>query len=358
MENEVATPSRRSVALTLVVLAFAVACGKASSPKADSATRTVTQAESSKKSTALHLVRRVDHVPEAGDLQRLVVFDAKGVKTLSPATGELMPLPQTGDLDDTDFAEDSLVVATVTANDNFPDLGLTKDEEDSLYLFKESAHTWTASMQHNGVKKDLKVAHYTYKFTQAKDFPNTARFDVLGNKQVIGVRCGNAWCLIGDLSASIDVPDPDGTDLLKPATRRVRGWFDRKERPVGSGDTYAIYPIDGLAKKRKSAYKDAFDQVATIQSESNPAMSAEVWLAFDTAKRQWVFEYRRAGYASVDRIYKYRTPHPERRVPGSARWDKSDAGLKMPTGNSLGDLWVRCANGCCSAEAIMPDAPQ
>lgn len=311
-----------------------------------------------------------DHsfLPQVIDEQRLGSLDtATGIFSYTNVTGRLRPARDLGSLDDDDFGEESMLVATALVSADYTDLGLYRDHfGDSLYLNVNAAGDWSATME-NGTfhtSKVLKVSHFTYadpadaaQLLGPKDYPAAVRWDTLEGKQVIGVRCGSAWCLVGGVNA-MDGEDPMD-DATAPVTARIRGWSDWK--PNSANVRVDVIPVPGLRKHKKGKYRNDYrTQVATIKAATGD--TAAVFLKFDGT---WHVKYKNSVGEVVHNVpsAKY-TRHREREVPGLARWDASpispapfsasDATAARGTKMNLGTLWIRCASGCCEADAFLP----
>ena len=305
----------------------------------------------------------VDHISVDGDKNVLLARNSQNQLIATPATGELKPLAQTSELVESDFEEDSLAVATVKATASFGDLYLEADKEDTLFLYKNKSggggNDWSATiLQSTGTfSPALTVRRFVYRDKPGNslppgEYPNTARFDTLDNQQVIGVRCGDGWCMVGKSLLSLnDHQDPEDHHDVD-TRRRIRGWSDRQDRKTANGKSYSIYPVSGLGQKTMSNYADKYDQVATIRAADN-SDSSIVWLTHDTKSDKWKFLFKNGPHADTVAMTKPRMRHRDRRVPGSARWDVSDA-QQSAKFVDLGVMWVRCANGCCSIEAEIP----
>ena len=202
---------------------------------------------------ALVLTGTTDLESEVNDCQRLVMsLGATGA--YGPLVG-LFPVDATLALGRAEFATAWPAVtiynwgsAGGTYQDSYPDLGITPGAH-CLWLRNatDSETGWQAAIAADVTCTDrapapaetdfsYPVFERVYPGAEAADYPRTARWkwDQNGQKQFIGVKCGNAWCGVmaagasAPRTAAIPQPLPD-EDI---ARFDVPGWSDAQHLPI------------------------------------------------------------------------------------------------------------------------------
>ncbi|MDB4917857.1 MAG: hypothetical protein JWM95_5501, partial [Gemmatimonadetes bacterium] len=88
-----------------------------------------------------------NHVPEAEDEVLLKRRPSPGgVNTTTNILARIKPVHHLAEIADKDFSDGSMLVAQVRAEEDFKDLGLYKQEWDSLYIQKNADGRWSATM--------------------------------------------------------------------------------------------------------------------------------------------------------------------------------------------------------------------
>ena len=274
-------------------------------------------------------------------------------------------------LDAWDTAADFLgghLSAVVTLKDgDLPSLHLTRGTN-LIYMFSEKSnggYQWSARVA-NGTLSKLEVSRFTYKgLDSTKDYPGTARLDWTGadtNRTVVlGIRCGMAWCLVGSskFSETADPSDPDSTGALHtPNYRRVRGWFDRKI--LDDTRVAWIYPDSETSEiNSQGDYDKAWRHSMVIHVDGQPEKHFEISRP-KFAHIPYTERWRAKLLGSSDEIH-VRHVDMQGKMPAAARWGASHTdGIIHPFSADvgalsklvLGDAWVRCASGCCSATLV------
>ncbi len=209
-------------------------------------------------------------------------------------------------------------------------------------------------------------------------------WDSVNAKQYVGIKCGNAWCEIGD-SDLVSTPPYSGTLVFDPvpvgtasptavlAVARIKGWNDVQRLAVKDGDhvvpsmiwgTIVPHPLlDKLDDPAKfKSWVHVADEVVEGPAASYPKLNLtagvnKVYLCHNipsacgitsppacaadpTDGIQWWARITSGIGASVDRCVVRRT-HTDPGVPpipGAARWRWQ---AKDETN------WIRCPTGCC-----------
>ena len=232
----------------------------------------------------------------------------------------------------------------------------------------------------------------------AADVPPVARWDWdrRNNKQVVGVRCGDQWCVASE-DASIafyDTPDAMPTfettsggifsitsGTLRARVLRVRGWFDFQELALPAPAGAVPQPSGTLGWVVPNPQLNAVPAVTDIPSEWFHAANQYVTRDYDNGmvllKQGWnkVYVCKDTGAACGDvssapgfkatcpipqattlytRVeYRDGSRSPVRRVcrrghdsmtfqiPGTTRW-------RWMVGDET--TWMRCALGCCELQ--------
>jgi hypothetical protein len=235
--------------------------------------------------------------------------------------------------------------------------------------------------------KDLEVKNFTPvgSYADPEDYPDVARWDwdATNDGQYIGIKCGAAWCEVGEKGFTPSLPMP-GVDEAKSQYTRVlaiKGWHDRQMlarleggKLVPSGVEGIIWPDSGLRGREEGAYQ-GWVQSANVVLQARDAEDEVV----DTYKRKYNFErtsfakpvqmdIRRFPQApaadgtpipdvwtvNVKRhVWLFLKDHEKRdlvfrpvgsdftsayKIPGVARW----RWLDYDEGS-----WTRCSEGCC-----------
>jgi hypothetical protein len=242
-----------------------------------------------------------------------------------------------------------------------------------------SASCDKSSVRELGRGKDLQVTAETVDgFTADADYPAVARWDWddVNHQQYIGIKCGAAWCEIGDTSF-VASPHLDVDPRAPREVRRVRsikGWYDqqflakegRPGRLVPSRILGTIIAEPDVGSKTDADFAADYVTVARVILESNDPADAAALASYrtkfnfrgkapddpeavlmikslpDTLWRARIHgppsspgplfrrvRYRPAPTTFLDQGY---------RVPAVARWRwmLTDEGT-----------WTRCPEGCC-----------
>jgi hypothetical protein len=186
-------------------------------------------------------------------------------------------------------------------------------------------------------------------------------WDAQHRRQVMGVRCGTGWCLIGGNGKPTLPSLPNASHA---ANRSVRGWHDRQVlaiektggglRPTRVTATLMAEPeLEVLVREdftavprlvarvhlgdTINAYRDKFGfDIGTTGSDEN-SVSIGVEVGAD-GEENWFAEIRPASGAASRTFKVNRSDQNELDPPGSARWGwlKNDE-----------NMWVRCGGACC-----------
>jgi hypothetical protein len=242
-----------------------------------------------------------------------------------------------------------------------------------------SASCDKSSVREFGRGKDLQVNAETAEgFTQDTDYPAVARWDWddVNHQQYIGLKCGAAWCEVGDTSF---VPSPhlDVDRAARPQARRVRsikGWYDqqflatadRAGRLVPSRILGTIIAEPDVGSKTADDFAADYVTVARVILESSDPTDAA---ALANYRRKFNFRGRADDDPEAvlmikslpDTLWRARIRGPPSapaplyrrvrfrpvptafltqgyRVPAVARW------RWMVTDEGT---WTRCPEGCC-----------
>jgi hypothetical protein len=162
----------------------------------------------------------------------------------------------------------AVAAAEIYAEGRYDPLGI-EPWLNCLYVFRRNQH-WEARMVPVGnvnvhcerippngtipAGKDLEVIATSFpEFKSESDYPPVARWDwdATNGKQYIGIKCGGAWCEIGDRGLVPSTPIPvRGTEpRAERRVKQIKGWYDqqyladdRANLPVPSGITGTIIP--------------------------------------------------------------------------------------------------------------------
>lgn len=270
-----------------------------------------------------------------------------------------------------------------------------------LYLFRHLGR-WRAKMVPVGKRerdcrdprvdpdaapgKELPVQELKPPAFLESDYPPVARWDWDPDslEQYIGIKCGDAWCEVGDSGfvssqahpSSPPVDNVSGGTLSPAELSRVfgiKGWYDAQQLAVGTGDApgpawgvIIPHPALGRADHNLSSYFRPWVHVATaVLTDNYPSKlnfkrgANKIYLCNGTAtecgvrapaptcpaaadgqwwakiRPKWLWFWQKPTYRCV--IYR---AHPGLGIPipGTTRWrwwvhDET--------------TWVRCSQGCC-----------
>jgi len=232
------------------------------------------------------------------------------------------------------------------------------------------------------------------------DYPPVARWDwdAVHRQQYIGIKCGTAWCEVGDpagFTPGAGFADPGGPSQLR-RNRMIKGWYDQQflatvsadgkttpsrirgtifpDARLGDDDTNGVFkiahpgnwvpvaqvlleapatltPADAAVIKQ---YKDSLNFDATVaggrlntislchgtKSDCIPPGSVSTVGPCDGDEMWWA--QIESTHGPTDRMYRcvVRQAHDHlgSPVPGTARW-------RWLASNEV--TWKRCDNGCC-----------
>ena len=359
------------------------------------------------------------NVPEFHDCQRFLALSTNASVPGQFAYDSLFAVfanPNLGVIDDsirlllsTGVANRAIAAAQVyTLGPGYAPLGIGADFS-CLYLYAGPLDSIRAVMVNVGQKeqlcatrmnpdnlagKRLKVIRTSVPEPSPREFPTAARWDWSseGNQQYIGVRCGDAWCEIGD---STFAPSPryarGGIDQDADRVINIKGWYDeqylaeiqpqlrpgpvkatiiphphlKSARFTSPGwDTVAYVALDGPS----AYYANKFGFLPAPVSPdlgrlnrieicygtrveclgSHPASSSihcgwlDTWWSWlpDFPQKLWWAKYTSAGAGATTFKCVTRRTHENLPMgsPGTARWrflhDDETA-------------WVECRQGCC-----------
>lgn len=200
-----------------------------------------------------------------------------------------------------------------------------------------------------------------------KDYAPTIRFiESSSGGTLIGVKCGNRWCMIGANSPSALLPrlHPPANGSKYGTREEIKAWYDEQHlallTPSGTivpGPRASIEPVDRLEDIKDFSQK--WIQVATVHLQDSASYAGPVRQSGSTgydlhqgANPVWLHDtggqHFEAYIGSIDPNVttpqrKFRVTggqgHPY--VPGTARFKFSATDEK---------LWVACLMGCCLIE--------
>lgn len=206
-------------------------------------------------------------------------------------------------------------------------------------------------------------------FAANEFYPPVARFhDSQSEQPLFGVRCLNAWCVIGPngwvprapvaasitpavIAASEALWASPSVPALSGVERAIEGWHDEQRLALRSGTTFrpsiraAIVPVSGLDKLSPRDFQ-SWTTVAYVMISDAPPAKYQTWLRQGLNK----IELRRpAGGAWEGRMFMagQQTPkvmrvkphaHFDAPIPGTARF-------RWTIGDDL--VWVSCGQACC-----------
>lgn len=348
----------------------------------------------------------ITDIPEFHDCQRFIVQTSAGDRYDS-----LYAIYASDSLDDLDSAlsllmpdpGDTAAVAVATVysyGGDYPSLGI-ESGFNCLYLSKAGT-LWRAWMLPRGpnepdcARRDdeinesgdvtrLHVIRDTMSGATFDDYPPVTRWhwDVGSNRQLIGVKCGRAWCIVSDqptvtlapLPTDIEFSGASGSNVAPRPVAAIRGWYD-DQRLAHRGPHGDIVPSDvwgvtvpdpTLYSHRLDDYVGAWVRVASIrvQRDYDGAVlklvgnrSHDIYLCSSDcpelptgvnsptcitppgASRFWYKMTRRTGVFGKQAVYgcvvRRGTDHGP--VPGTARW-------RWLANDET--TWTRCSEGCC-----------
>ena len=269
-----------------------------------------------------------------------------------------------------DFAA-GVVVGRVRLDRKLPNLPIEPDVWHTVKLTLNTANNeWTAKVSGSPATYQVRRFGYAGLDTEA-DFPMTARWDwfkVNGvHEQVMGFPCARAWCLIGMTSVSTTWPDPRYPELdpmdpdngvsppRNPRTKRVRGWFDRML--LANGTSAYLYPSPRLEEFIETDFDESENphrEVAYLEVDGRAAVPIELY----TVRGVWTSQTKSPANTKPPIIVNHNGNPGYSYNPGVARFGKTQFGLNLlanadgvTTRLTIGDgdMWVRCASGCCNA---------
>lgn len=239
----------------------------------------------------------------------------------------------------------------------------------STLLLHFDGATWYATLNSFGGTR-INITRYTYKkhgvleaLTQTDSFPETTRFDWSDDampRLLVGVPCGTGWCMIGTTNSVMNADDPlDSSSTVVPASHRVRGWYDRKFDPTTNKWAF-IFPDPGIGDLQKNQFKKNVVPLASIVVD---AANKDIRFA---AEWEGKADDDFRAYTSGRNAEMYKWQDHTDKLPGAARWGSgiyvsqeigphpivtNATGLQVNVADliDLGDMWVRCASGCCQA---------
>jgi len=362
----------------------------------------------------LPLAGRAINVPEFHDCQRFIEYtgDAAHYQALYAifAAAELDAL-------DTMATDSVQAAAEIFAEGTYPPLGIVATYS-CLYLFRNGPppdSTWRAIMAPVADaqvdcrklvdpdtmrgKKELEVRFTRVPGFGDQDYPPVARWDWdrVHKKQYIGIKCGTAWCEVGEIgfTPSAGFPEPGGPSQKLRRTRLIKGWYDQQflatisagkttpsrirgtifpDSGLGDYDTLVVFKRANPGHWRRVAqvsleapatltpedvavitqYKNNLNLDATVaggklntislchgtKSECVPGASASAVGPCDGDEMWWA--EIESTHGPTDRVYKcvVRRAHDHLGflVPGTARW-------RWLASDEI--TWKRCDNGCC-----------
>ncbi len=355
------------------------------------------------------------NVPEFHDCQRFIEYtgDSAHYQALYAifATAELNAL-------DTMTTDSVRAAAEIFAEGKYQALGIVAPYS-CLYLFRNGPPpdtTWRAIMAPVAGaqvdcrkrvdpdtmpgKKELDVQVTRVPSFGGQDYPPVARWDWdrVHKKQYIGIKCGTAWCEVGDIgfTPGPGFSDPGGLSQKLRRTRLIKGWYDQQflatvsaagkttpsrirgtifpDSGLGDYDTLGVFkrvhpghwvavaqvlleapatltPEDVAVIKQ---YKDSLNFDATVaggtlntislchgtKSDCIPLGSVSTVGPCDGDEMWW--GQIESTHGPTDRMYRCVVrrahDHLEFRVPGTARW-------RWLASDEV--TWKRCDNGCC-----------
>ncbi len=229
--------------------------------------------------------------------------------------------------------------------------------------------------------KDLKVIRTTADgFDSESDYPAVARWDWddTRREQYIGIKCGAAWCEVGDADfvPSPGLDAPDGASRDERRVRLIKGWYDqqylaywdeKQSRLTPTRILGTIIPVPDLGSKTSVDFSSGYVDVARVLLERGDPQDGAAFAMYRNK-----FNFRRTASDDPESTLSIRSGPPGKlwraRIPGPPsggsakfrhvmfrnvssgfessgyvvpavarwRWMKSDEGT-----------WTRCTSGCC-----------
>jgi len=211
-------------------------------------------------------------------------------------------------------------------------------------------------------------------------YPPVSRFEEShGRVPNIGVKCGNAWCIIGPgVNGQLKQPSFTGAGPIPTTPQwQVKGWFD--DQTVGAPGTpsnfgikptvgLSVVPKSDLASKNYAAFAAGWVEVATVlvpqgislpdkYKDINPGYgfvlgenTISITARMENGEVVWRARVRNSRFPA-GREHEY--SHPVKWtdhsgvttfVPATARWRWNDADEEM---------WIRCDIGCCRVTSLL-----
>ena len=198
--------------------------------------------------------------------------------------------------------------------------------------------------------------------------PAAARwdYDEQSGLHYIGVRCGDAWCEIGNRNA----PFKTSTWYANRPTEHIKGWYDEQWLAVPDaggrlvpGPRTRLYPTADLERMPEARFecrspcrlRDAWVPVAhaafvntghpSYISKLNlrPGVVSEISMRFERTAtgNRWAARIISGGDTAYKKVL--RVDHTGSFVPGTARWQWRENDERA---------WVRCPAGCCSVTEV------
>lgn len=237
---------------------------------------------------------------EVHDCQRLVIRQAAGY-VFGPLVG-IFPLDTAMQLDTMAFTQPRIVASIY----NWGDFNLRPQPYEPLGIqpgwqclwLRHDNGTWAAAVTPVvNVPCDSPTSHAAPQFSQltvqefnhdsaqaanpaAGFYPATARWgwDSVHAQHYIGIKCGTAWCAIGDSAFTPREVNP----LTGPRERSIPGWYDEQHVAVHDrtdplnpvlrpGPWATIYPDSALARRFPPNFQNVAVDVAHIEVIQDPA---------------------------------------------------------------------------------------
>jgi hypothetical protein len=203
-------------------------------------------------------------------------------------------------------------------------------------------------------------------FTRFEDYPAVARFEELGGRTLIGLKCLTAWCQIGPNTPPEVAPHLSAPGAPTTRAWRVNGWYDdqtiaakNQAGAVVARIRASVVPVENLETLTTAEFAAGWVQVATVWMSATPPVGSlyqqdwklerglnKLYLRYDPTKPptgQWRAALRGPnGNWTNDDIPVERHAHYDLLVPGTARW-------RFVSTDEI--IWVRCDQGCCQVDA-------
>jgi hypothetical protein len=212
----------------------------------------------------------------------------------------------------------------------------------------------------------LPVSARNLGFNNSADYPAVARFEEIGGKTLIGIKCLNRWCEIGPTVAEESPPHLAASGAGSSRVWHVKGWYD--DQTIVAKDAggavvgrfrASIIPVENLETLTSVHYRSAWRHVATIWASQAPpptSLYATDWKLKRGLNKLWLRHFPsrppreqwRAALQGPDSTWTNtsipvnRHAHHDVLVPGTARW-------RFVFTDEI--IWVRCDQGCCQVDA-------